>query len=528
MSLLRSSVSGLRSFLGLYSLVTGGMALLALLLAGVIFLFFPELQATARVLLAITLLLLALFVVGAYSDVKTSVLARQTRYGTNTGVMVLAFLSIAAIVNYISADNHRRFDITAGGQYTLARQTLTVLHGLKDPVKVVGFFTRDAFAQSSREQAENLLSEYRYQSSKISFEFIDPEEKPGIARQYEVRDNGALVFESGGRRKQLFGIGEQDFTGAILNVTGVEQLKVYFLVGHGEHDTEAPAADGISLAKQGLVSDNYQVLNLSLASVDKVPDDSALLIVAGPKRPFLDRELGLLNDYLDRGGKALFLVDPNPLPELRRVLARWGVNVKEGSVVDQAVFVNPDVTTPAVQGNQYVFSQITKDLAASFFPGAAGLEISVPEPDRDHVTVQPLAITSPRSFLETDKERIAFDEGQDQRGPLPLVLTVEANKPIGQRPSQPASAEGTRLVVFADSDFITNEFFYSLGNSDFFLNSVNWLTAQQELISIRPKPPEARRLVITQQAWNFIFYSTIALLPLVVLLVGGVVWWRRR
>lgn len=221
------------------------------------------------------------------------------------------------------------------------------------------------------------------------------------------------------------------------------------------------------------------------------------------------------------------------------MLARWGVVVKNGRVVDQAVFVQPDVTTPAVQGNQYIFSQITKDIAASFFPGAAGMDIAIPDDDKDHVFVSPLAITSFQSYLETNPDSVSFDEADDPLGPLPLVLTVEATKPIGQRPprsSAQASATGsqepevkpTRMVVFADSDFASNEFFYSLGNSDLLLNSINWLTAQEELISIRPKPAEFRRLVIRQRDWNVILYSTVAFWPLIVLLGGVYAWWRRR
>lgn len=540
-----AAIRTFRNFLGLYSLVIGAAAIVAVATAVLVFVFLPELQVAARVLLALALILLLLFVAGAYTEVRTGVLSRQTRYGTNTGVMAVAFLGIAILINVVSAQNFHRADLTEGAQFTLSRHTQAALKGLKAPVKVTGFFTRkSAEMQASRQSAENLLSEYRYHTDKFEYQFLDPEESPGLARQYEVRDDGALVFEFEGRRRQIFGIGEQEFTGAILAVTGIEQQKIYFIGGHGEPDVGSADQRGFSFAKDGLTTDNYEVRTLNLNTVDRVPADATVVVVAAPRTPYLEPEVRLLNQYLDNGGKALFLLDPTLTPELRSALARWGVQVKNGTVVDQASHVPPDVTN-VVRAAYDRTMVITKDLPATFFPGAAGLGIEIPEDDRDHVFVLPLVVTSPQSFLETTPDRIEFNEGQDQRGPFPLGVTVLAEKPIGQRPQRtgPSTAlpggvtpqitpeqlsNPTRLVVFADYDFATDQFFYSLGNSDLFLNSINWLTGSEELVSIRTKPEQFRRLVVTQRIWNFILYSSVALWPLALLVAGAIVYWRRR
>ena len=311
--------------------------------------------------------------------------------------------------------------------------------------------------------------------------------------------------------------------------------------GHGERAIDSADSQSFSQVRDGLIADNYQVQSINLSTVAALPSDVAVLGIAGPKRPFLEPEVQLVDRYLEGGGKALILLDPNPSPELRRLLLKWGVEVKDGLVVDTQSYVNPDLTVPLARGGQYTFGQVTKDLQASFFPGAAGLTPSVPEDDRDHVAVTPLAATTDRSYLETDPQKIEFTPNADSIGPFLLGLTVEANKPVGQRPVRPVPPQPgqplpanqpaqnpTRLVVFADSDFATNNFFYSLSNSDLLLNSVNWLTAQESLISIRPKPPEFRRLDITRRTFDFILYSSAALWPLAVLLAGGFVWWRRR
>lgn len=536
-----ASVAGVRGALVRYAPVLGIGGVAALVLAGVVSVLAPGLGRAVTILLAAALVLLALYVTGAFADVKAGLLARQTRYGANTVVMALVFLAILAIINVLGAQARVRTDITAGGQYTLSRQTISVLKGLAEPVKVIGFFPKLPEAQAAQEEASHRLTEYRFQTDKISFEFIDPDEKPGIARQYEVNTYGALVFEAGAKRKQVFGLSEQDFTGAILNVTGKEQQKIYFVEGHGERTPDGTDDASFGHVRSGLIADNYLVSTLNLSAIQAVPQDAALLVIAGPRRPFLEPEVQLVDRYLGDGGKALFMVEPQTPAEVRAILARWGVEVREGVVVDNQSFVNPDLTVPMARGAQYTFGQITKDLPGTFFPGAAALLPSVPEDDRDHVSVSPLASTTAQSFLETDAQRIEFIPGTDPTGPFLLALTVEANQPIGRRPvraptpvpGQPAPAAApeqnpTRLVVFADSDFATNAFFFSLGNSDLFLNSVNWLTAQEGLISIRPKPPEFRRLDITRRTWDFILYSAAALWPLAVLLTGGVVWWRRR
>ena len=165
-----------------------------------------------------------------------------------------------------------------------------------------------------------------------------------------------------------------------------------------------------------------------------------------------------------------------------------------------------------------------------------GLTFDVPQADQDHVAVSPLVGTTPDAFASSDPTRTSFNQGTAQRGPFALALTVQADRPIGQRPVNPLPAPNsgqqptrpTRIAVFGDSDFATNNFFYSLSNSDFMINTVNWLTAQEELISIRPKPPEFRRLVITQAQWNFIMASSVVIWPALLLLGGGFVWWRRR
>ena len=301
-----------RVFLAQYSLVMGALAIVSLLLASLIYVFLPEIDFSGQILLGFSTIFLLLFIIGAYSEVRAGVTSRQTRYGTNTGLMLAAFIGIMAMLNVVAAQNRIRWDMTAGGQYTLARQTITVLNELKDPIKVIGFFTANPALLGSRDQAQNLLTEYRVQSNLITYEFVDMEEKPGVARQYGVTQAGTMVFAQGDRRKLVLSVSEQDFTGAILNVTGTAQPVIYFIVGHGEHDLLSEENSGYSFVRDGLIADNYLVFPINLSSMTSIPDDAALLVIAGPKRAFLPPEIAMINEHLDGQREAALPSRPRP------------------------------------------------------------------------------------------------------------------------------------------------------------------------------------------------------------------------
>jgi len=547
-ALVGMALATVRGVLQGLSLVLAGVGLLGLVAALIFYLLVPEMKGTALTLVALGVLFLLVALLSALGQVRTALVGRRGRYGTNTTVMVVAFLGIAVAANFMGARQHYRFDFTVTREFTLSPKTVQVLEGLQAPVHAVGFLVP---GDPTRDTVRNLLREYTMHTDKFSYEIVDPEARPAVARQYEIKKYGTIAFESEGRRttvasqvevslpdpttgqprRQLVPNPtlEQDVTAAILKVTGLKQKVVYFLTGHGEADIyDSSGQRGYSLAREGLIPDNYAVKTLSLATVDRVPQDAAVLIVAGPRQDLLEQERPILEDYLRRQGKLLLLADPTTPDSWGELLAPWGLALTSGRVIDRMSYAFPDVATPAVQRSQYYLGPVTKVLDTTFFPEARAVQITLKEPV-DTIKVVDLALTTPSSWVETDPGEPKYDEGKDTKGPVFLAAMVEATAPLGEKPPQgQAPQKRTRLVVIGDSDFASNEFFYSLGNSDLFLNSVNWLAEEEELISIRPKPYAYRRLVVTQRAWNWILYSSVAFLPLLVAVAGALTWWRRR
>ena len=299
---------------------------------------------------------------------------------------------------------------------------------------------------------------------------------------------------------------------------------IYFLTGHQEHDPQGYGDTSYSTVATALRDQNYEVRTLNLAVTTTVPSDAAVVVVANPQTGLLKEEVGRLQAYLAQGGKALVMQDPFYDVGLNDVLAAWNVGFGEGIVIDPANSLMDMAAAPVVAA--YRFNQITKDLPMTFFPLARPVQQTMEDPTGS-ITFSPLAVTSPQGWAEQDKERAEFNEGVDTPGPLTLVATVEANLV----PATGGSANPelkTRLVLIGDADFASNKYVEGLGNGVLFLNAVNWLAEEEEMIAIGPKSMQPRQVFLSGVQSSLIFFIGVILVPLALLGIGVAVWWQRR
>jgi ABC-type uncharacterized transport system involved in gliding motility auxiliary subunit len=314
---------------------------------------------------------------------------------------------------------------------------------------------------------------------------------------------------------------EHSFTGAILEVTGQAQKKVYFLTGHGEADINGVYSN----ACYGLRDDLYLVDSLNLITNPTIPSDCAVLLIASPRSPLTPIEVETIDHYIKSGGQALILADSGYPDSITQLVSPWGVNLSDGTIIDTASSVAPHRDWPLVTAERNFFALTTGLNIISYFPGAIAL---IPQEETPAgVEMQPLVYTSQDSWLEKDfdpaKEPV-FNEGTDIQGPLAIGVVLAAAPTEGGQ----SSNKIVRLIIISDSDFASNGYYNEVNNSDLFLNCVNWLAAETQLISIRRTVLPFRRLAINQDKANFINYSSLILPPLLVLMVGGIMWWRRR
>ncbi len=535
--------------------LTLSLAGVVVLIGGlVVWLTVPELRTPGLVLIGVALVMLAIPVLTHLRTVRDALTARSGRYAANTIVMVAAFMFILMLLGFISFSNSSRIDVTATRQFTLAPQTEKILDEMDQGVTARVYTTPDDARQVRiKRQAEDYLYEFNRRNRDFSYEFIDPDLTPARARQDGISEYPTIVFEAeeSDRNPYLltpfffgeeFVLSEQDLVSAILISTGEQQKVVYFTTGHRERNTadSEENSGGYGFARSGLLGDNYAVRTLNLKQVEAVPSDSAVLIIAGPTGSFLVDERDKIEAYLRDGGRAMFLLDDAVNPQLNKILNNWGVNLPAGTIVDVGSSVTTDPRSPIIRRADYnQESPITKPLDDSFFTHATGIQDVIerapqglpPNPDELNITLTPLASTSIFSCVTTDPDSSSCNLEGDLPGPHFLAMVVEALAPVGEAPVQPAPGEEvkrTSIIVFGDSDFASNQFYFALSNSDLFLNSVGWLAQKYDLISIRAKPVAFRQLVIDQREFDFIRYSSWFLLPTGIVLLAGIAWWRRR
>lgn len=510
----------------------GGLTGLALVLLGLVVYSVNSLMNTLSIALFIAgIILLIAFIILRFNEIKAGLSSRSAKFGSNAALMIVFLLGILIVINIVLSRFTYRVDATAAKQFSLAEQTRKVLKHLDREVKVIGFFkSGDEF------QARELLTEYTHFSPKFGFEFVDPDKKPGLAKSYQVNAYGTFVVLAGTKQEKIQKTTEEDLTNALIKVSRESSKKVYFTTGHGEKDYADTGKSGLSTVKEALANENYGIDKILLAEQDSIPSDCTVLIVAGPKSDLFTKERDQIEKYLKKGGKVLFMLDPETPDGYADLVQKWGFKIGKDIVVDASgigQLFGAGPTIPIV--SQYEQHALTKDFQVmTFYPEARS--VSKMEAVPSGITFSEVAKTSQRSWGETSaltNDKIAFDEGKDLRGPVNIVATAEKDAEI-----QPSNAEDkfdlgnakikTRLVVFGDSDFATNGYSKVQGNGDIFLNSVNWLAEEEDLISVRARDPEDRRLNLTQKQSRLFLFLGVILLPVLIFGTGIVVYNKRK
>ena len=538
---------------GFWSAIAAVVGIGAVVIGGVLYLAIDESRDSSITLLIIGVVLLFLALVISPRAVAIFLIGRQGRFGANVVVMTVAFFAIVVLVNFLIDRNTSRFDVTYARKLTLSQQTVDVLKTRLDtPVRANVFFVpgRNTFA---KQETEDLLSEFARHNKNLTYRFIDPELERTIALQYEVAEYPAIVFEDidRGIRQSVvcfaprgatscLNFTEQEFVTGILVATGTVQKTIYVLVGKGGPGITRDAItgdisdEGFDFAVEGMQRDNYIVRALDLAQVGRVPEDAAVMVIAGPNKD-LDvseqfDERAALVDYIKGGGRIVALFDTDTPQSYVDLIGQWGVTLGGPSIADAASSVAGQMLTPLVQraNGQFVPNVtgigITNQIDVAFFPEVTSVESVLPREELPpFISFVPLALTTPASWLETDAENINPDP-DEKRGPFPVVAVLQASGTVDETELHLPAL----FVIFGDSDFAKNKFFFNKDNADLLLNSINWLAEDYELISIRPKITTKRELVLNERESDFIKWTSWFLPPLLMVFLGTVVWWRRR
>lgn len=462
---------------------------------------------------------------------------RSTQAGTNALFAMLAFVVIVGLINFLGTRYNYRLDLTENNLFTLSPATQQLVRNLNRPVKIW------IFDQTQYPQDKELLENYRRQGANFSFEYVDPNSNPGLARKFGVKDAGEVYLESGDKRQFLQRVreteplSEQTITNAIQQIKSDRTAKVYFLQGHGERSLET-AEGGLSEAVQSLKDKNFQVEPLKLAEAKEIPQDAALVVIAAPQQALFEAEVNTLKEYQKRGGNVLITVDQKSnIKGLEPILQDWGIGIDDRIVVNASEFQVRGLGPKAALVSSYGNHPITQDFQNrySFYPAARAIDVvKVIE----NVKSTPLLLTSEQTWAESNPDQIEFNPESDRQGPL--ILGIALSKPIESAQPQPSPTpnsenksnqpnQESRMVVLGNTDFAANGLFSQQINGDVFLNSISWLSQQDDrLLSIQPKEQKNRRINMTFLQASLLAWLAIIIVPLLGLLTAGFLWWRRR
>lgn len=450
--------------------------------------------------------------------------ARQTRYAAYVTIYILVVLGIVSVANVLANRYNKSYDSTSNKRYSLSDQTAKIVKGVSQPVTITYFDKTSSF-----QNAKDLLDRYSTLSPKVHVDYVDPDKSPQVARAAGITKYGTTIVQIGAKKEDAKNITEEDITGAIIRDLKSNTRNVCFLTGSGERQLDDTERPGLSHFKDLLTKDDYTTKTINLLEKAEIPSDCTVAVIAGPKSDYQAPAVDAIKKYVEDGGRAMFLLDP-PLKigkatadneALDNVLQGWGVSVEKDLLLDlspvgQLLGVGPQIALVSTYDPHPIVNEMKG--TATGFPLARSLTIK----NTDKTTVEKLFESSDSSFATSklDSPNVNPNDPNNKRGPMTIAAAGTYN--TGKENSQ------GRFVVVGSSSWAANSFISFNGNSDLALNAMNWLSSDEDLISIRPKPPEDRKVNMTRSQFNWVRLSSQFLLPGALLLAGLSVWWRRR
>jgi len=443
-------------------------------------------------------------------------MAERVSYTSSAGLFIFIFCAILVFVYLIASNHNVAWDLSRTGANTLDTKTINVLDSLDFDIEVV------VFEKTGENRAREILDLYVTESRHLSYRIIDPDTRPGLASQYGVDRYGQTVLL--GRRRQCLieSVTQENLTNAVVKLKRDKKMVIYMVTGHGEREIAHEHKSGISQLGSDLALNDFEVFPLLLMRLNAVPRDADLVVVAGPRKSFLEEELAMLRAYLNKGGKSIFALEPGGNAGLRGFLEDYGILLDDGIIVDRFSSVSGgDDTSPVV--TTYADIPALKNFSyATFFPTARAVLIR--EDPLPGIEIRWLARTSKKSWSELDFMAL-FDgldvspDALEHQGPLNVA--VLAHKEIDKETR-------SSLMVFGDADFLSNAYLNVSGNKDLVFACIDMLLGQGSSITIDNRIAQDKPFILTPLHRMMVFWIPVVIIPSLMMSACIAVFWMRK
>ena len=464
---------------------------------------------------------------------------RTAKKGMSIGMSILTALLLCFSVAYLSLSFDKSFDVTEEKINSLAPQTQQVLDSLKENMHLKVFY-KGGQALQAKEQIKRRLMLYKKYSDRLKIQYHDAYLENKLAQEYlsqqsdKTKSSIFMFAEYKGKKVSVLSpYNEEKITTAIINAAKRDQKTVYFLSGHGERSVEDKGPEGIQDFYSALSASAFKVKEWSFISDGPLPSDVSVLVIAGPERPYMEKEIEQLEEYMKKGGRLLLALDPDKKHKFDGFLKSYGITYRNRYVAVlslslQSAMMGMGPFSPLGRhfDKEHIITKSFSKNTAAVFHTASGLQAE----DKDSADITELVKTDVQSLSVPGLSREDFKKGEKGPHILGLLLKqkpAESEKNSSKKDSknQPSSI----LAVFGDSDFLSNQWFNNdhIVNRDLSMNVLSYLADESDLVSIRPKRLKATQIALKKfDQISIVLFSIV--LPLVFFVLSFILWFKRR
>ena len=437
-------------------------------------------------------------------------------------------LCLTGLLAWLSVRYQTQMDWTQSGRHTLSHASQEVLNRMDGPVEITAYARENA---SLRQAVEKIVGHYQRLKPDIKLHFVNPDAVPDEVRNAGISVNGEMLLRYQGRTEHVkIGI-EEEFTNALERLARGSEHWLAFIEGHGERNPFGKANHDLSIWTTQLASRGFKIQPLSLADVQAIPSNTKVLVIASPTIDLLPGEIAIIVEYLLRGGNVLWLADPGSLHGLEPLADQLSIKIPSGMVIDFAgsLIGIEDPTIVLNTPSLYPDHAVTKAFNyTTFFPTTKSISVG----DDEQWNKSSLLISADHTWLETGvlEGEVEYNEDSDLIGPLDIGITLEREleKAIEDESGEASATIQQRIIVIGDGDFLSNSYVGNSGNLDLGIRLINWLSNDDDFISIPIKTVNDAQLEFPAYATWIIGFGFIFILPLLFLGAGLFIWWRRE
>ncbi len=446
----------------------------------------------------------------------------------NSIVMLLLILCLTGLLAWLSVRYQTQMDWTQNGRHTLSHASLEVLNHIDGPVDITAYARENA---SLRQAVEKIVGRYQRLKPDIKLHFVNPDTVPDEVRSAGISVNGEMLLRYQGRTEHVKTGTEEEFTNALQRLARGSEHWLAFVEGHGERNPFGKANHDLSIWTTQLESRGFKIQPLNLAEVQLIPSNTKVLVIASPTINLLPGEIAIIVEYLLRGGNILWLADPGSLHGLESLADQLSIEFPSGVVIDFAgsLIGIDDPTIVLNTPRLYPDHAVTRDFNyTTFFPTTASINVK----DGAQWNTSSLLISADHTWLETGvlEGEVEYNKDSDLIGPLEIGISLEREleRAIESESGEASATVQQRIIVIGDGDFLSNTYVGNSGNLDLGIRLINWLSNDDDFISIPIKTVNDAHLELSLLASGIIAFGFILVLPLLFLGTGLTIWWRRK